>query len=332
MSAPHGFSWDGATLTGDSLFVLEIAGAGDGALKYTITVPQSITLGGASRIQVEVDGAVCEDLDDDGFTDGVHAISADETDVTVTLPGGRYTVDILLADDSGNTAVYRESVIILPGLATELAFAPDAADFLDPAVLAALTEVDFGPTAANTGGILVDALAGSPVSPALAIEAPAGTETVYFTMAKTAAHSVAIGGAGAALVSQEEFAEGSNAGDELAVFKADLSSLNIAEDSLVFDLTVTEQGKTGVTVTVTIAAIPGLYIDTGGGGAEDLTPVLDGNEDPIEGLQASLTWLAANAVSDTNYVVLINQDSPMTTFDSKTGVSGVRITLRGIGQ
>jgi hypothetical protein len=333
VSEPHDFSWDGANVSGDPVFILQAGGNRNGTLRYTITVPGGITLAeDGSGIRIEVDGAVYEELNTGGFVDGVHDISVDETDVAVTLPGGRYTVEILLADDSGNAAAYRESVIILPGLTTELAFAPDAADFLDPAVLAALTDVtavNFGPTVANEGGVLVDTLAGSPAARTLAIEAPAGAETVYFTMTKTEAHSVV---SESVFVETVDFAEGSSADEELVVFKVDTASTGIAKEDLVFDLAVTEEGKIGVTVAVTIAAIPGLYINTGSESAEALTPVIDENDGPVETLQTSLAWLADNAVNDTNYVILMNQDSGMNPFASKSNVTGVRITLRGIGR
>jgi hypothetical protein len=89
-----------------------------------------------------------------------------------------------------------------------------------------------------------------------------------------------------------------------------------------------------VEVTLTVAAPetgpgPGLYIDSGTGGTETLTPV-EGTT--ATGLQAMLTYLAASAANNTKYVVLVNDDSEMTSlFSSKSGSTGVRITLRGIG-
>ncbi|MDR3122983.1 MAG: hypothetical protein LBU16_04295 [Treponema sp.] len=44
VSDPHGFSWDGATLSGDSFFILKPAGDGPGILKYTVAVPIGVVL------------------------------------------------------------------------------------------------------------------------------------------------------------------------------------------------------------------------------------------------------------------------------------------------
>jgi hypothetical protein len=65
---------------------------------------------------------------------------------------------------------------------------------------------------------------------------------------------------------------------------------------------------------------------------EVLTKVKDNS---IVDLKTALIWLAANAADDTDYVVLIGEDSELTDayrYDSKEGSSGVTITLRGIDQ
>jgi hypothetical protein len=248
-------------------------------------------------------------------------------------------VDILLEDSGGNTAVYREIVVILPGLLTETAFEPEAADFLEPPPGPTdVTDVEFGTTLANDCDAFLQDLDDS-VSPlALGVEIPAGTEMLYFTLAKNAEHSVVISGINEDLANTVEYAKGSYADDNLVVFSVDTSSVKGAEDNVEFTVTVTEKGKVGTLVTVTLALTPGLYIDIGTGGVENLVTVTD--EDRGEGvipapkkdLQSCLTWLESNAKDNTSYVVLANQNSAMISFASKPDSVGVRITLQGINR
>lgn len=347
ISEAHDFSWDGISVDGDTRFILAPAGNGNGTLKYTITIQNGVTLAGSgSRIRIELDGVAL-----DGYAGDAHPISGDTAEAE-SLAAGTYAVDILLENSGGEIAAYRESVLILPGLITEIGFAPDPEDFLDPEAWAALTDIwdedlEFGLTLANLNGIFVDSLGGSAASPALSIDAPAKTETVRFTLAKTAAHSVAIGGADAAFVTQAEpgaFVEASEAGDELAIFEVDASGIVDAGGTKTFTITVAEAGRTGVPVAVTVTVPeplpdPGLYINTGGA-EENLVLLTDGDGNPVTGpdLESCLNWLEvkANLVNNTEYVILVDRDSEMLTSfvtpSDLSGSSGIRITLRGLGQ
>jgi hypothetical protein len=337
-SEAHGFSWDGEDLTGEDRFILVPTGTGPGTLTYTVTVPQGVTLGGSgSRIQIEVGGAPLEDLDTDGFTDGAHTITVSEADKTVTLAAGRYRVDILLENGTGETAVFQESVVILPGLVTELRYEPAAAAFLDPAARAAMTDLtglEFGATQNDAVGIVVDELAATadPFVYTLGIDAPAETNPVYFILNKTVEHRVAVGGTGAALVSLPAEAEGSIAGGELAVFAVNTASVLEEGGALSFTLTVGEDGKApleiGVTLTVGTPFIPLLWIDSAGEDeAEKLGLVPD--QDSITNLQQALDWLETNAADNTKYVVKVSEDSELTDYFLLN--KDIRVTLRGIG-
>jgi hypothetical protein len=355
-SVPHDFSWNGTTVTGATRFVLVPTGDGPGKLKYTITVPEDVALAGSgSRMLIELDGTAFADLDDDNFTDGEHGITTSEADVTAALPAGSYTVAILLVKDGdGHTAVYRENVEILPGLVTELVFAPKAEGFLDPAIRAAMTDLgdealSFGATNINEDPFIdVGDMDYSGSSWTLDIAAPAGTSTVYFTLAKTAEYRVAIDEGDSDVASAVDSANGSNAGDNLAVFKVDTSAIAAAGGTVGFALAISKEGMIGtpVAVTVTVEAPaqadgPGLYIDTGTEGTESLIPVeVDGEGNLVtEGgthivsLPDALLWLGTNAADNTKYVILLGENyGLMTNYLSKDGSVDVRITLRGLGE
>jgi hypothetical protein len=332
-------SYDG-TAIGEIRFILAPAGTGKGILKYSVVVPGTVTLAGSgSQITIEQNGAALEDLDDDGFTDGARAISGDETDgISVSLNEGRYVARIVLADNTepdANTAVFLESVVILPGLITEISFGPDAADFLSPAERAALSELGslaFSGTSFNTG-ITVGSLEVSGQDHTLAIEAEADTETLYFTFTKPAAYTAGLGADAAGIAVFDTFEEGPIPSDELVVIKVNTSSVAEGGD-VAFTLIMGEPGKTAVEiavkVTVAVAGGPGLYIATEAVGQEVLTKVKDGN---ITDLKTALIWLETNAADDTDYVVLIGEDSELSDayqYTSKTGSSDVTITLRGM--
>jgi hypothetical protein len=358
-SDPHDFSWDdyGAEVNGETSFVLKPTAEADapGHLQYRITIPQdpfALAATGSSITIAQEDGAK---LGLEGFTDNERGITAGETN-TVSLSAGRYWVEILLVEnEEGNTAVYWENVVILPGLLTEISFAPAAGDFLDPGAWAALTDINekdgeennllaFDETTLNAGGVVVSQDFSNPASPALAIAAPAGSEAVRFTLAKTAQHSVAVsGGTGAAAVTALEAGaavEGSEAGEDLAVFTVDTSDLKDTGGDVTFTLAIAKEGKLGVNVEVTVtvaapqtAAGQGLYIDSGVEGTESLAAVegFDYNGADSGLLQAALNWLATEAVNDTKYVVLLGEDSALETpFCSKQDSEGVKITLRGL--
>jgi hypothetical protein len=331
-SDAHVISWNGAVVSGDTAFILRPTGTGNGTLQYTVTVP--VTLAAGSRIQIEADGAVLETLDGDGFTDGVHDISVTETDKTVSLAAGSYTVDILLKEDgTTNTAVYRESVVILSGLVTKFEFAPAAGNFLDPDLWAILTDItdglEFNTTMLNSGDIDIVEYFGDPSSPVLEITAPTETETVYFILEKTVKHSITVGGTDSAYVTiPGTVTEGSSPSDELVVFAVDTSDIAATGGTKEFTITVSNEGMAGVEVAVTVT-VPaaqigaGLYIDNGG-----LTAVPGFT---WAGLQSALAWLGTNAVDDTEYVILLDGDEEVTaSYVSKAASTGVRITLRGL--
>jgi hypothetical protein len=338
------FAYDGtAEVTGDKRFILATTGAGPGTLRYSITAPVAVAEG--SRIRIELDGEPLADLDHDGFTGGTHPLSGSEAAIGVSLVAGRYVADILLVNAGGDTAVFRETVVILSGLVTELRYAPDEAAFLDPEARSSIIVVDdftFGTTEEDPNTIIIDddlAPTSDPFSYTLNMNAPEKVSPVHFTLKKAATHSVTVTGPDAALVSRladGTEAEGSTAGAELAIFKADTTSVLEEGGRLYFTLTVGEEGKTPLEIAVTLKVetpwVSLLWLDKSTNDEkEELEAIPD--QEAITTLQEALDWLETNAESNTKYVVLVTrEDNPMTNaFLSKVGVENVRITLRGIG-
>jgi uncharacterized repeat protein (TIGR02543 family) len=263
--AENTLEYDGDAVKGETRFVLQATGTGPGILKYTVTVPNGVALAnnGDSRIRIEFDGAAFADLDDDGFTDGERVISGSETK-TVSLADGIYVADILLEATSGDTAVYRESVVIVSGLITELVFAPTDGDFVDPDEWAAMTDLSdqalaFGVTANDTSTDVDETVRNG--SWALDIVTPAGAEKLWFTLEKTADYSVAIDAEDSEVAKTVAAANGSSAGDELAIVEVDLA----AAVGRTVTLIITKEGMLGTPVEFTVTLTYTVSFDTQGG-------------------------------------------------------------------
>jgi hypothetical protein len=251
-------------ISGNTYFALAPAGTGPGTLKYTVAVPEGLALAAGSRIRIEAEGALFEGLNNDDFAGGVRELSAGETLGALSLAEGLYVADILLeANNNGHTAVLRESVVILPGLVTELVFAPEAADFLDPHVRAALTStagVAFAKTANNSSHTLIGAAEGSGINrtQAFSVAIPGSdeyfVETVYFTMSKAQSQTLSVGGEDAAkvTVSTGGTVDGKTASRSLAVITVDTADIADSGGERRFDLALGENGKTPVVYAVTI--------------------------------------------------------------------------------
>jgi hypothetical protein len=259
------------TISGNTYFILAPAGAGPGTLRYTIIPPAGMVLDPArSRIRIEQDGEILAGLDRDGFAAGVRPISAAINGGTVSLEAGRYGADIVL-DDKGsvNAAMWAEGIAILPGLITELVFAPEAGDFLDPNVLATLTDVrgvNFGKTKNNSSTTVVGSSGGTVTKRTQALSAPNGTETLYFTLTKARAQTITPGGDTAAGISiaTSGTVDGHTASLTQAVLTVNTAAFADTGGSLQFTLTLGENGKTSVvyTVTVNIATLNYLHVKT----------------------------------------------------------------------
>jgi virulence-associated protein VagC len=107
----------GSEVQGNTHFVLEPAGTGQGVLAYRITKPEGSVLDGEqSRIQIEQNRNIVKTID---FSDSVEG--------EIPLEPGRYIVDLLLTEGTTDkVAAQRETVMILPGLSTVVTFAPVA--------------------------------------------------------------------------------------------------------------------------------------------------------------------------------------------------------------
>jgi hypothetical protein len=260
----------GNEITGNTHFSLEPAGTGPGFLQYTITPPVGVGLDpGQSRIWIEKDGAVLATLNSEGFSAGEKLLSEAIAGGTVSLEPGRYTVDIVL-DDNGsiNTAVYREAAVILPGLITDIIFAPEAGDFLDPnarATLTAAAGVSFKKTADDSSHTLIGTPGGGEVNKTQALSVHNGTETVYFTMEKAANQTITIGGAAAGSVAKAETGtvDGSGASKTRAVITVNTAAIADAGGNLEFTLSLAESGKTPIVyaVTLTVARLTYLHVE-----------------------------------------------------------------------
>jgi hypothetical protein len=260
----------GDRISGETYFALAPTGTGSGTLRYTITPPEGLTLNGAgSRIRIEQDGEALAALNSGGFSGGTRPLSGAIAGGTVSLAPGRYMVDIVLGEGDGlKTAVYREAAAIVPGLLTEIVFAPEPGDFLDPDARAALTNtagIQFGKTAYNSSATVIGAAGGGELNKTQLISAPNGKETVYFTLKKAASQTAVLGGADADRVSISTGGnvEGMAASNTLLVFAVDTASLAGPGGNREFTLSLGETGKTPVVyaLTVQIASLLELYID-----------------------------------------------------------------------
>jgi hypothetical protein len=234
---------EGDEVTGNTRFVLGAAGAGPGTLRWLITAPAGITLDAAqSRIRIRQGETVFHTEPLGGTADSSFSLAA-----------GNYTVEIRLDDaGSANAAVFLETALILPGLVTEIVYAPPAGDFLDPDVLAALAVGVFGRTLKNSSHTVIGAAGGSGAERTQALSVPPHTEAVYFTFNKTTAQTISLSGKDAGDVVMGTADERTQT-DTRGVFTVDTS--DIAGNSggeKVFVLSLSETGKTGVAWTVTV--------------------------------------------------------------------------------
>jgi hypothetical protein len=247
---------DGDIVSGNRYFALAPAGAGPGVLRYTVAPPEGVTLNpDLSRIRIEQDGELAAAPALDGET--------------VSLKPGRYVADILLAEAGGvNTAAFIESVVILPGLITDLVFKPGAGDFLDPEARALLTDVGgvrFGLTKNNGSKTVVGPAGGAAPSVTQELSVPNGTETLYFTLSKARAQTVTPGGESGekVRVAVSGTVDGHAASPTLAVLTVDSSALPAAGGTMEFTLTLGENGKTPVVYRVAVNAAVLTYLHIG---------------------------------------------------------------------
>lgn len=250
-------SWSGpgTNVSGETWFVLGPAAEATepGTLRYAVALAGDIVLGAGSRIRLEQAGGAFTPADG-GFADGEKGISG-SVEAAVTVPAGRYAVDILIVRGDGKVAAYRETAEVLPGLSTALVFAPANGGFIDPAVAAAVTGIDGLVFAATIdgGSIVSGGMVFSNDPPSLAITADVGAQAARFTLTKGADQEAAVSGAdkeSVELVAAGNAAGGSTASAGLAVFVAG----GLDQGSREFVITVTEPGtgKAGVEMAVTV--------------------------------------------------------------------------------
>jgi hypothetical protein len=248
----------GDTITGDFYFALAPVGTGPGTLRYTVALPPGMSLDPArSRIRIEQGGEVLKE----------EPVGAGINGAEIPLDPGQYAVDVLLDDAASvRTAVYIEAAAILPGLVTELRFAPEAGDFLDPDVRASLSAGGtFGRTKNNSSKTIVGASGGTGMNRTQELSVSHGTETLYFTLTKARNSTVALGGgaAGKVAVAAGGIVDGHTASLTQAVFTVDTSALAEPGGSMAFTLSLGETGKTPLvyTVTVNVATLAYLHVE-----------------------------------------------------------------------
>jgi hypothetical protein len=248
-SAANTLTRNGELITGNTYFALAPAGTGQGTLSYKITPPGGVVLDPArSRIQIEKDGEALETLPISGALTG-----------TASLASGSYTVNIVLDDNSSaNSAAFQEAALILPGLTTEIVFAPQAGDFLNPELRAVLSNVDnvkFGRTQNNSSRTVIGESGGGELNKTQALSVPHGMETAHFTLTGLRNLAMTIGGANAGSVryATSGTVDGYAAKPAEAVFTVDIpSDLADAGGAWDFTLALGEPGKTPVVYTVSI--------------------------------------------------------------------------------
>jgi hypothetical protein len=283
----------GDLITGDTYFALAPAGTGLGVLSYKITPPGGIALDAAqSRIRIEQDGVALSSLNSDSFTAGVRPISG-AVNGTLSLEPGRYAVDIVLDDSkSVNTAVFRGAAAILPGLVTEIVFSPAAGDFLDPDVRLALSgTAAFNVTARNTSKTSVGLAGGEGANPTRGLSVPRGTETVYFTLGKTAAQTLTLDAGtaeGKIVWTESGNVDGSIASGTKVVFTVDTGDLAENGGDRVFNISLAEPGKAPLTYTVTVAVpyLAKIVIDK----FPERLLFVEGTSLDLTGIQLTGTW------------------------------------------
>jgi hypothetical protein len=233
----------GGNIGGDPYLSLLPVGTGPGTLHYAVTLEGVSLNAEGSRIQVELQGEVQDS----------QTIDESSSSGEFSLAPGIYAADIVLTNAAGKTAAYREAVSILSGLITEIAFAPEAGEFLDPGARALLTApVLFQPTAGNSSEA-VFTNGGSDVRRTLNIKAPPGKNTIYFAVKKNSSQTLMVSGTEAARVSTVETAvDGTTPSSALAVFAVDVSDLAQTGGTVSFVITAGETGKTPIETAVTI--------------------------------------------------------------------------------
>jgi hypothetical protein len=314
-TATHTLLWSGTgdvNVTGGTSFVLEPTGSGNGILHGA--VKPGITLGAGSHITItNLSGpsVVFEQY----LTEGMEG--------DMSLAEGRYYVDVVLENEDGSaSAVYHRTVVILSGLMTEVSFEPGVGEFLSEEARAAMSDLEgliFRTTEINVANIVID----SEDFVNISISAPNGTNPVYFTVSNPDGLTLTPASPELGWVAD---AEGSYSSAYMSVFEVDTNDVAGENGGEVFVvIAAAEEGREAIPITVTVTVAPmgfGLYVDTGVG--------LDRVDYPITDLNDAFVWLAANAVDSTDYVILLDTDDGLTQYTSKTGVSNVTVTLRGL--
>jgi hypothetical protein len=317
----------GGAITGDTYFALAPAGIGPGILRYAVAFPPDISLDTAqSRIQIEKDGAPLAALNDDDFTAGIKTISGAIAG-NLNLEPGRYAVDIVLDDSaSADTAIYRVAVAILPGLVTEIVFAPEAGDFLDPDVRTALTgTVSFGRTQKNSSGTVIGPAGGEGMNRTQGLMVGKGTGTAYFTLTKGRTQTISLDPAAAEKVSWAEngTVDGSAASETRAVFTVDTGDLAEQGGGREFLFSLEEAGKTPLVyaVTVIVPHLVGIVIDE----PPEILLCAQGLSPSLEGIKVTGTW------SDSTSAELSVRAADISGFDpTQTGEQFLRIAKNGV--
>jgi hypothetical protein len=308
-------------ITGNTRFSLTPVGTGTGTLKYTITKPGALEAG-SELVLSRADGGA---LSLEGFEEGVLSLNDSKTG-TVDLDPGRYKAEVVLKGPEGTYAATVETVVILPGLETELVFAPAA--FGDPGFLAPLS---FGTTTSNSSNTRIGAAGGTGTARTQAIVAYGAQDEVYFTLAKTPAQTVSVEGNPDFVSKATTAVDGTTPGAALEVFTVDTRDIRLG-GYREFTLEVAETGKSPITIGVTVSHGGfGLFIDEGDEETgENLVRVESSEEFPIEDLKTALAYLRVNATEGETYVIYLDKDEAIPIWEGVT-VGNVTLRLKGIG-
>jgi hypothetical protein len=213
-------------------------------------------------------------------------------------------------------------------------------------------DIGFNTTGSNTTDINLMAAAATGIETANQRYYFSVTEqsAARFTVTKTQAQTLTLGGTDAAKVTRTESGttvDGSTAGPTLEIFTLDFDDITrYFGGERDFTLTVSEEGKASKTVSITLAAEPDLSVPgctiftvTYPEGVETLTRVdAKIDETAVETLKEAIKWIDVQTASGTGdtawkeYLVRLEKDEPIPSMGiSCKDADYVKIRLRGAG-
>jgi hypothetical protein len=310
-----------------------------GTLRYTVTVPEGITLAGTSRIRIEQGGNAVASINGAGFTGGERFITGNITG-ELLLPAGYYAIDIILDDqaDPEKNARYHEIYTVSAGTAAEISFAPAPEDFLNPEDRENLTgRIVFKTTAANSSGTKIGLNLGGEITRTQRLSAPNGEPTVYFYIEKTENQTLTLREEDKVFVKMpSKTTDGKSPSGTESVFSVDTIAIADFGGDLSFVVIASEPGKISLKTTVTLSlaslvSTTASFVRTDGSG--DKLTYRVGEDFERASVTVASKYSDGEIREETGFVVEgFDSDTPGTksvSFRAKEGASLADITFRG---